>query len=94
MIAYAVQGPKDIVQAWHTGLLVDKISSESLAIAIREVINNPRLLNQMGRQARTYAEGCTWERIMGGIRSRYLDLAIAPQSEVSREALANSSTAG
>ena len=93
VIAYNVQGPKDIVKERYTGLLVDEISPESLADAVREIVNHHRLMTKMGRQARAYAESCTWQKIMGGMRNHYLELATRPQAEPARMAQVNRSAA-
>ncbi len=93
VVAYNVQGPKDIVRESHTGLLVNDITAEALASAIREMVNNRELLKQMGRQARAYAEGCTWEQIMGGMRNQYLKLTRTSQPQPAWEPRADSSVA-
>ena len=77
MIAYDVQGPKDIVRDRCTGALVSEISANALAAAMRELLGNTDLWRTMGRQARSYAEEQTWERIMSGIRNRYRELAVS-----------------
>ena len=93
MVAYNVQGPKDIVKERHTGLLVDEISPESFADAVREIVNHHRLMTKMGRQARAYAESCTWQKIMGGMRNHYHELATTTQAEPARMVQENRSVA-
>lgn len=93
VVAYNVQGPKDIVREAHTGLLVNDITAEALASAIRQMVNNRELLKQMGRQARAYAEGCTWESIMGGMRNQYLKLTRTSQPQPAWEPRTDSSLA-
>lgn len=76
VIAYDVQGPKDIVRDRSTGALVSEISANALGSAMRELLDNQELRCSMGRRARIYAEQQTWDRIMSGIRNRYRELAV------------------
>lgn len=71
VVAFDVQGPKDIVQDRVTGRLVSSISAEALAHALRKMLVNNELRWQMGNQARSYAERQTWEHIMGKMRAQY-----------------------
>ena len=93
VVAYNVQGPKDIVRDHHTGLLVDDITPQALAIAIKEMVDNRELMKQMGRQARAYAEGCTWEKIMGELRNQYEEFTHTSQPEAAWRARAKGSIA-
>ncbi len=76
VVAYNVQGPKDIVQHKKNGLLVEKIDAESLSKAMLKLLVDNELRWQMGRHSRDYAETQTWEKIMGGMREQYLSLAM------------------
>jgi glycosyltransferase involved in cell wall biosynthesis len=75
VVAYAVQGPRDIVQHKSNGLLVDQVAAEPFSRAMRMLLADNELRWQMGRHAREYAETRTWGKIMGGMRERYLSLA-------------------
>jgi glycosyltransferase involved in cell wall biosynthesis len=77
VVAYKVQGPKDIVQDKVNGLLVNDVSSEALARAMRKMLVNNELRWQMGSQARNYAEGQTWDQIMGKMRAEYISILSA-----------------
>lgn len=81
VIAYDVQGPKDIVRDRQTGTLVSEISASALAAALLEIIGDQDRRRTMGRQARIYAEQQTWEGIMSGIRKRYHDLTDHPPTD-------------
>lgn len=77
VVAYKVQGPKDIVQDKVNGLLVNDVSAEALARAMRKMLVNNELRWQMGNQARNYAEGQTWDQIMGKMRAEYISILSA-----------------
>jgi glycosyltransferase involved in cell wall biosynthesis len=76
VVAYDVQGPKDIVQHKTNGLLVEKIDAGSLSRAMQKLLVDNELRWEMGRKARAYAETRTWEKIMAGMREQYLSLAM------------------
>ncbi len=83
VVAYDVQGPKDIIEDQVTGRLVSETSFQALAAAMQGILRDTDARRRMGRQARIYAEGQTWEQIMSGIRNRYRDLAASLPNESS-----------
>jgi glycosyltransferase involved in cell wall biosynthesis len=93
VVAYDVQGPKDIVVDRSTGTLVSEITANALAAGIREVLKNNDLRRTLGRQARIYAEQQTWELIMSGMRNRYRDLTTGSAAELAGLAQADKSAA-
>ena len=93
VIAYDVQGPKDIVRDRSTGALVSEITANALAAGMREVLKNSDLRRTMGRQARLYAEQQTWGQIMSGMRNRYRDLTTGSDAELAGLTQADKSAA-
>jgi glycosyltransferase involved in cell wall biosynthesis len=93
VVAYDVQGPKDIVRDRSTGALVSEITANALAGGMREVLKNNDFRRTLGRQARIYAEQQTWELIMSGMRNRYRDLATGSDAELAGLAQADKSAA-
>ena len=93
VIAYDVQGPKDIVRDRSTGALVSEITANALAAGMREVLKNSDLRRTMGRQARLYAEQQTWGQIMSGMRNRYCDLTTGSDAELAGLTQADKSAA-
>ena len=93
VVAYDVQGPKDIVVDRSTGTLVSEITANALAVGMREVLKNSDFRRRLGRQARIYAEQQTWELIMSGMRNRYRDLTTGSAAELAGLAQADKSAA-
>lgn len=93
VVAYDVQGPKDIVVDRSTGTLVSEITANALAVGMREVLKNNDFRRTLGRQARIYAEQQTWELIMSGMRNRYRDLTTGSAAELAGLAQADKSAA-
>jgi glycosyltransferase involved in cell wall biosynthesis len=93
VVAYDVQGPKDIVRDRFTGALVSEITANALATRMREILENTDLRRTMGRQARLYAEQQTWGLIMSGMRNRYRDIKVGSPAESTSLAQANKSAA-
>ena len=93
VVAYDVQGPKDIVRDRFTGALVSEITANALATRMREILENTDLRRTMGRQARLYAEQQTWGLIMSGMRNRYRDIKVGSPAESASLAQADKSAA-
>lgn len=55
-IAFDVQGTRDAVSDGYSGVLVKEKNIESLAVAATWCIENPQKVEEMGRNARKYAE--------------------------------------
>lgn len=70
-IAFAVQGPGDIIADGRSGRLVDTIDAKALRYEMSELVRNDDRRRVMGAEARRHAEGQSWERIMGGLRNAY-----------------------
>jgi glycosyltransferase involved in cell wall biosynthesis len=89
VVAFNAPGPKDVVQDGRTGRLAPDISAPSLARVAAELIADVRVIREMGRQARTYAQNQNWADIMEKIRGHYLSLAIPPSGCEARRAHAD-----
>ncbi|MBW2475123.1 MAG: glycosyltransferase family 1 protein [Deltaproteobacteria bacterium] len=93
VVAYDVQGPKDIINHQTNGLLVDTIDAESLSRAMQKLLVNSELRWEMGRKARAYAESQTWAKIMDGMRDRYAACASSEKEAQVKLAQINRSAA-
>ncbi len=72
VVAVKAGGPGDTVRSGETGLLVQPNEPPSaFADALKTLVDDAQLRKGMAYQARLYAEGQTWEAIMGGLRERY-----------------------
>lgn len=54
-------GAADIITDGADGMLVPPKSPDALALALQKLLENPELRIALGRQARTTAEGFTWD---------------------------------
>ncbi len=80
VVAYDVQGPKDIIRHRQTGLLVNSVDAESLAGAMQALIVDREMRLQLGHQARTYSQTQTWQKIMRTMRDHYIACLATPKS--------------
>ena len=80
-IAFAVQGPGDIIEDGCTGRLVTTVHADALRQTMSTVVTDEQHRFQMARRARRHAETQSWERIMSGLRNCYLD-TLASRSEL------------
>ncbi len=71
-IGFNVQGPGDIIQDGLTGSLVKNVKPDELMAAMHNLTTNHTDRLWMGEKARSYAETQTWDRIMSGLREKYL----------------------
>jgi len=55
-------GLRDSVRHGHTGFLIPHGNIEALAARMLELAASPSLVSRLGAQARSFAEGLTWER--------------------------------
>ena len=76
VVAFDVQGPKDIVRDGLTGRLVHDINAAALAKEVGKLISDRPLRLQMGQRARDDAESRSWDRIMAEMRNRYAGFAL------------------
>jgi glycosyltransferase involved in cell wall biosynthesis len=61
-IGYNVTGLRDSIMNNRTGLLTNNNSPESLAESMKNLIINTGLRERLGRNAKKYAEGFTWDQ--------------------------------
>ena len=71
VIATAVSGTLDVIEDRVDGILVPADSPEMLAEAMKEIVNNPRLAQAMGKKARQKVE-CAYS--LDSIAQQYSDL--------------------
>ncbi len=74
-IGFRVPGPQDIVRDGVTGVVVEPVTAGALAAAMKELAGDRLRLRRMGGEARRYAEGQTWDNILGRLRQSYEDLS-------------------
>lgn len=60
-IAADSPGLRDSVVDGQTGMLVPAGDAEAFAAAMNRLVDAPELVEQLGREGRTFAEGLTWE---------------------------------
>jgi len=60
-------GAKDIVEDWHNGVIIDPYDISKFAEAITTLINNDRLREKIGVNARATAEGYSWKNVAKSI---------------------------
>ncbi len=72
-IAFAVQGPGDIIADGVSGRLVDTITAGALRGVMSEMIRKDERRREMATQARCHAESQSWGVIMEGLRRAYVD---------------------
>jgi len=75
VVALAAGGPAEILKDGVTGAaLAPDADPEAFTNALLELVDQPERRRQMAEQARAYALSQSWERVMGALRSRYLDV--------------------
>jgi D-inositol-3-phosphate glycosyltransferase len=74
VVAAAVGGLRTLVDHGHTGFLVEGRDPDAFAAYVREVLDNPRLADEMGAGAATRALGYRWSITAARLRRLYADL--------------------
>jgi glycosyltransferase involved in cell wall biosynthesis len=69
-------GLRDSVRTGETGFLVPHGDVNALATRMLDLANNPALVERLGRAARAFAEGLTWDRT-ADLTERHLEDIIA-----------------
>ena len=77
-------GPQENVIPGKTGIVVPAHDGLSLAAAIRSLIDNPKKLRQMGKAARLYAEGRSFESAFEQTWKMYgeRDMDLTPHQDI------------
>jgi len=75
VIAARSGGMPDALREGETGLLVPQDDPHALARAMRQLLDDPRRLERMGRSARAFALAHPWQRTAEEIRSALMDQA-------------------
>ena len=75
MVAAAVGGLRTLVDHGHTGFLVEGPDPDGFAAYVREVIDNPRLADELGVNAAARAGRYRWSITAARLRRLYADLA-------------------
>jgi D-inositol-3-phosphate glycosyltransferase len=76
VVAAAVGGLTTLVDDGRTGFLVDDDAPSAFAAAVRRVLDDSLLAEQMGTAAVVRARGYTWARSASLLRSTYEELAV------------------
>lgn len=71
VLGFDVPGPKDVIMDGQTGRIVPRTTAADLALAIDRMAGDRDELRKMSQQARRYAEGQSWSRIMESVREQY-----------------------
>jgi D-inositol-3-phosphate glycosyltransferase len=74
VVAAAVGGLRTLVDHGHTGFLVERRDPDAFAAYVREVLENPRLADEMSVGAATRAQGYRWSITAARLRRLYADL--------------------
>ncbi len=88
VVALRAGGVGETVRPGQTGILIDPDQPpDRMADALVGLIEHPVERRRMAGEARLYAEGQSWEAIMGGLRDRYRTIVdsrcVAPEPAVS-----------
>ena len=75
VVAAAVGGLRTLVDHGHTGFLVEGPDPDGFAAYVREVIDNPRLADELGVNAAARAGHYRWSITAARLRRLYADLA-------------------
>jgi len=75
VVAAAVGGLRTLVDHGHTGFLVEGPDPDGFAAYVREVIDNPRLADELGVNAAARAGRYRWSITAARLRRLYADLA-------------------
>ncbi|MCP1161179.1 glycosyltransferase family 4 protein [Bacillus infantis] len=68
-------GPAEIISEGRTGRICPAGSSGEFASAIQELLGDPVKLASMSREARSYAERQSWDKIMDQLLAEYKEIA-------------------
>ena len=71
VVGFDAPGPRDIIQDGITGRVVYDMSAADLARIVREVLDVPGLLREMGHRALIYARGQSWDQVNSVVRNTY-----------------------
>lgn len=75
VVALRAGGVGETVRPGQTGILIDPDQApDRMADALVGLIEHPVERRRMADEARAYAEGQSWDVIMGGLRDRYLEI--------------------
>ena len=74
VVAAAVGGLRTLVDHGHTGFLVEGSDPDGFAAYVREVLDNPRLADELGANAAARAERYRWSITAARLRRLYADL--------------------
>lgn len=74
VIAADEGGPKNIVENGVNGYLVEPKKEEKFNDRINELVENPRLYNELKENALKFARHLNWDSIVGQLISKYRDL--------------------
>ena len=74
VVAAAVGGLRTLVAHGHTGFLVEGRDPDAFAAYVLEVLDNPRLADEMGAAAAVRAQGYRWSITAARLRRLYADL--------------------
>jgi len=75
VVAAAVGGLRSLVQHARTGFLVEGRDPAAYAAYVGEILDNPRLAQEMSRNATTHALGYRWSMTAARLRRLYADLS-------------------
>jgi len=73
-----VGGPHENMIPGKTGIVVPAHDGAAMVAAIRSLMNHPEKLRQMGKAARQYAEGRSFQRAFEHTWAMYMDPDLAP----------------
>lgn len=74
VVAAAVGGLRTLVDHGHTGFLVEGRDPDAYAAYAREVLDNPRLADELGQNGAARAQRYRWSISAGRLRRLYADL--------------------
>ena len=74
VVAAAVGGLRTLVDHGHTGFLVEGRDPDAFAAYVREVLDNPRLADEMAVRAAARAQRYRWSTTAARLRRLYADL--------------------
>lgn len=79
VVAVRAGGPGETIQPGRTGELVEPDATPAaMTEALRRLVDDAALRENMAAQARDYALSQSWDAIMNALRARYLRLAGSP----------------
>ena len=78
VIAANSPGVRESVVDGKTGFLVPPDDPTEMASAMKRLVDSPALVTQLGRSARQFAEGFTWERTASETLRQLEEVVAAP----------------